>query len=199
MEKALELLDLMNFRLESTEQFKAKAAEKMFSDLAYDRMIGFKSDVVRRTRQMVEEWMKIKGVPMYGYSLEGDNHTYRIEEKPGRLQVMIKNDPKSPDFFVAKSASWNPGSKSAELTGIKQSMHLEKLLESFAQWADKQFQAQEIVKEVRHYFSNLVFTEKPAYSFVGWPSHQGRLIGTYIRLDVGIPTFLYVEMKNEKK
>lgn len=198
MGKELELLDFMNFRLQDTEQFKAKASEKMFSLEAYARMINLKADVVRRTRQMLEEWMKIKGIQKYEYGLEGGLHTYKMEEKPGRLQVVIKNDPKSPDLFVARIAGWSPdGGSSADLKlGLSS---LEHLLGSFTRWADKRFQAQEIVREVKHYFSHLVPTDKPQYNFVGWLSYQNRHVGTHVRLDLGTPMSLYVELKNERK
>ena len=200
MDRALEFLDFMNFRIADTEQFKAKASEKVFSLGAYDRMVSKKSDVVRRTRQMVEEWMKLQGVQKYEYSLDGSNHSYRLDEKLGRLQFLLKNDSKSPDLFVARSAGWVPDwGTFAQLTGLRQSLPLEHLLGSFAHWTDKHFQPQEIVKEVRHYFSHLVFNEKPAYSFVGWLSHNSRLVGTYIRIDPGVPTSVYVELKNERK
>lgn len=200
MEKALEFLDFMDFRLQDTDKFKSKASEKMFSLEAYDRMINLKADVVRRTRQMLEEWMKLKGIQKYEYVLEGDNHTYRVDERQGKSKIMLKNDSKSPDLFVARSAGWTPDwSTSAQLTGLKQSLPLEHLLSSFKHWFDKRFQPQEIVKEVRHYFSHLVLNEKPAYSFVGWLSHNGRLIGTYIRIDPGVPTSVYVELKNKTK
>jgi len=198
MEKALELLDFMNFRLENIEQFKAKAAEKLFSLEAHGRMMNLKTDIVRRTRQLVEEWMKVKGIEKYEYGFECDNHTYKMDEKPGRLQVMIKNDPKSPDLFVARTAGWTPdGGANADLQLRLSS--LEHLLGSFNRWADKRFQAPEIVKEVKYYFNQLVFKDKPPYSFVGWLSYNNRSGGTHIRMDLGTPMSLYVELKNERK
>jgi hypothetical protein len=199
MEKALELLDFMNFRLQDTLLFKSKASEKMFSLEAYDRMINLKADVVRRTRQMLEEWMKLQGIQKCEYALDGNNHVYRLDVRQGRLQFMIKNDSGNPDVFVARSSGWTPDwGTFAQLTGLKQSLPLEHLLGSFAHWSDKRFQPQEIVKEVRHYFSHLVFSDKPAFSFVGYLSHSGRLVGTYIRVDPGVPTHVYVELKNKR-
>ncbi len=199
MELALEFLDFMNFRLGDDAHFRKALDSKLLSLEAYDRISNCKKDVVKRSRQLIDEWMKAKRLKCE-YSLEGAIHSYKAADKPGFLHVKLASDPKDMDVWVARSVDWaSDWGISIKPVDPKMSLPLANLLESFPFWVEKRLPANELVKELKHYFSQFVFSDKPPYSFTGWPGFNGRLVGTYIKIDPGVRTSVYVGMKNERK
>ena len=195
---ALETLDFLNFRASDDSAFRKVLENKALDFGAYERISSAGSDVAKRTRQLVYEWLSRFG--KVEYSEDKGVHVYQVRDSPGYLSVRVVGERKTAFCRVLRSDEWPiDWNTQCQLTGLKQSLPLEHLLGSFPFWSGKRFPGHEIVKEVKHYFSHLNFSDKnQPYFFNGFLTYMGRLVPVRIDVSIGSKSSVCIEMHNNR-
>jgi hypothetical protein len=196
---ALETLDFLNFKASDGKSFTKSLDNKALSYDAYQRIMISKNDVVKRTRQLVYEWLSSR-VSRAEYCEDNGVHVYKVPCSPGELMVRVVGDSKTAFCRVLRVAEWQiDWDARCQIVGLKQSLPLEHLLGSLPFWAGKCLPGNEVVKEIKHYFSHLNFNDKSQpYSFSGFLTYSGRLVPVKVEVNIASKVYACAEMHNNR-
>ncbi|MEM3154817.1 MAG: hypothetical protein QW165_04625 [Candidatus Woesearchaeota archaeon] len=197
MDYCLELLDFLNFKFADDSVFRKKADAAPIPYDAYMRVMNLKNDVVKRTRQLAYELLQQR----YGncdYADDKGVHVYTSKSALGTVAAKVLGDQKGVACHIVRGALWAPDwSSKAQLSGNKQCLPLEQLIASFQRWAGRRLKQEDVLKEMRHYFSSLAFNDSQPHTFFGTLSHLNRQVMVHVDIhnskgNLGV----YVDMQN---